>query len=620
MQYGQKKNIFLLIMIWVTGFAQSQPQLYLSNYKLEKIKAAVEIDHSHHALAYQSLKERVDAGSLDVYLGDPNRYNRSYLAQEAAFVSLISDSREQQKKYAQLALNTIKNIYEDADQERLPQNGYGLSRAMMQLGLALPYTWCRQHWNKEERQYLTDKINEALDAWLTYDHTNFGNERGSNWVAVCRGGELTLMLAANQVEKRRQRYDFLVKQLLLHMQNGYGSLGVSQEGMGYIEYGVTFLLKAVFAAASVGDSTLLNEAQKHEWWRLAMYSESFQPFERKFLMTGVAGSSAYNEGFASLLLNLVPPLYKPYYSWWYDIHMGVKAPYDAGDKFDNHRAGTIWAILYYPDTDISMDPTNVLPPAIYDDHGYYFFRNRWQDENDLLLSLMADSHHHGNAWDQPEVFCINLMGYNDRFFGGPGKKRENKYYTTLLVNDKYNIDKSVTLTGKTEYWQPNNNGGKLIVNGGDLYQQLGVDFAQRHLIVKFLSDNELIMVLLDTVRASEKNSYTWQANLGSNEENNSLQISFNNINERQIALHIQGRSKSNLYGWFLSNNIKAENIGDPIQLKVEGNNASILSTFWLTNQHVVPEIRFTEEKDLIVLKIRDQTIIYDKKHNVIKIE
>jgi len=614
------KNAFLFIFLLIHGFTQSQPYLYVSEPDLEKIKAAIAVDNSHHYLAYQSLKDRVDAGSLEVYLGEPNHYNRSYLAQEAALVSLMSCNIEQQKKYAQLAYKTIKDIYENTEQERLPQEGYGLSRAMMQLGIALPYTWCRQHWNEKERQYLSKKISEALDAWLTYDHANFGSERGSNWVAVCRGGELILMLAAKQEQKRKERYGYLVEQLLLHMQNGYGSLGVSQEGMGYIEYGVSFLLKAVFAAASAGDSTLLNEAKKHEWWRLAMYTESFQSFERKFLMTGVAGSSAYNEGFASLLLNLVPPLYKPYYSWWYDIHMGVKAPYAAADKFDNHRAGTIWSILYYPESNLSMDPTNVFPPAVNDDHGYYFFRNRWQDENDLLLSLMADSHHHGNAWDQPEVFCINFMGYNNRFFGGPGKKREDKYYSTLLVNDKYNIDKSVTLMGKTEYWQPNIDGGKLIVNGGNLYEQLGADFAQRHLVVKFLENNELVMVLLDTIRASKNNNYTWQANLGSNEGKDSLQISSNHIDKQQVAINIYGRANANLFGWFTSNNIETTNIGDPLQLQVEGKNAAILSVFWLTDQPELPNIHFTKEKDLISFQIRNQTIIYNKKLNDIKIE
>lgn len=598
---------------------QSQPILYLEKHQLKELKKSVQIKDSHHGQAMQSLTHRVNANKLTLYSNNANRYPRSYLAQEAAFLSLMSEKRKDSERYAAKALETIRAIYENPEQERLPHKGYGLSRAMMQLGLALPYAWCRQHWTAKERKFAENKINQALDAWLTYDHANFGNERGSNWVAVCRGGELTLLIAANQQVKRPERYDFLVEQLLLHMQNGYGSLGASQEGMGYIEYGVSFLLKAVYAAASAGDSTLFKEAQKHEWWRLAMYAESFQPFERKFLMTGVAGSGAYNEGFASLLLNQVPESQLPYYTWWYDRHMGTQAPYPAAEKFDNHRAGTIWAIIYYPIDHTSLDPTNVFPIATADDHGYYFFRNRWQDENDILLSLMADCHHHGNAWDQPEVFSLNLMGYNTRFFGGPGKKRENKRYSTLLINDQYNIEKSVRFTGGTDHWQIEQNNANLVVNGGELYRALGTSFAQRHLTVKFFPGNQMLLVLLDTLQADKMNQYTWQANLGDDQGDDSLQVKVLTNKSTSTQIKISGRNQSTLHGWYYQEDTQITNVHDPLQISFKAKDASLISIFWLGKKEEVL-LSPTVKKSGIQYKIENETIIYDKKQNEIRIK
>ena len=609
-------RIFLLISIVTNlyNIGYSQPFLYLENDKLSQLRNVVSNEISHHGQAFKSLVNRVQTGNLNVYGNNSNQYARSYLAQETAFLSLMSIEKKEQVKYADHAFEIIREIYENPQQERLPHQGYGLSRSMMQLGLALPYTWCRQHWESDKRAYVEKKINEALDAWLVYEHANFGNERGSNWVAVCRGGELTLLIAANQQEKRKDRYNFLIEQLQMHMKNGYGSLGVSQEGMGYIEYGVTFLLKAVYAAASTGDSTLYEEAKKHEWWRLAMYAESFQPFSRKFLMTGVAGSSAFNEGFASLLLNLAPTTQLPYYTWWYDRHMGTKASYSAAKKFDNHRAGTIWSIIYYPIQHASLDPTGNYPVAVADEHGYYFFRNRWQDENDILLSLMADSHHHSNAWDQPEVFSLNLMGYNNRYFGGPGKERENKLYSTLLVNDQYNIENAVKLTGETDHWQVNENTAKLVVNGNHLYKSLGSEFAQRHLAVKFLPDNQMLMVILDTLKSTEKNKYTWQGNLGDNIGNDSLKLEVVSTSKASIQVKITGRNQAALQGWFFNENAVWENSEDPLRVSFSGKNASLLSIFWL-GQQAAPLLKKEVRNSEILFIIEDQKIVYDKSNN-----
>lgn len=614
-------RIFFLFSIvtnlYVNGYGQ--PIIFLENEKLSQLRTASSDDQSHHGQAFKSLVNRVQSGNLNVYGNNPNHYARSYLAQETAFLSLMSLEKSEQIKYADQAFEIIKEIYENPQQERLPQQGYGLSRSMMQLGLALPYAWSRQLWNADKRTYVEKKIKEALDAWLDYDHANFGNERGSNWVAVCRGGELTLMIAANQQGERKERYNFLIGQLQMHMQNGYGSLGVSQEGMGYIEYGVTFLLKAVYAAASIGDSTLYAEAKKHEWWRLAMYAESFQPYSRKFLMTGVAGSSAYNEGFASLLLNLVPTNQLPYYTWWYDRHMGTKAPYSAAEKFDNHRAGTIWSIIYYPLQHTSLDPTGNYSIAVADDHGYYFFRNRWQDENDILLSLMADSHHHGNAWDQPEVFCLNLMGYNNRYFGGPGKDRENRLYSTLLVNDHYNLENAVKLTGETDQWQVNKNVAELVINGNYLYKSLGTEFTQRHLAVKFLPGNQMLMVMLDTIKSAERNKYTWQGNLGDNTGNDSLKLDVVSTSKDLIQVKINGRNQAELNGWFLHENATLENSEDPLRISFSGKNASLLSIFWL-GQQTVPLLKKEARKSGIHFVIGDQKIVYDQLNNEIRIK
>jgi len=538
-----------------------EKKIFVDQVAVSKIQEQLQTNGSHHQRAFKAMKWRVDQDDLSVYREDVNRYNRSYLAQELAAASLLSESKAEQKKYADLAFEAIRDIYENPAQERFPHEGYGLSRAMMQLGLALPYNWCREFWTDEEVAYAEEKINEALDSWLTYEHANFRYERASNWVAVCRGGELVLLLASGQKEERKERYDFLIEQLSTHMQNGYGDHGASQEGMGYLEYGGTFLLKAIFAAASLGDSTLYYQTQNHAWWKLTMYAESFQDHERKFLMTGVAGSSGIDEGWSSLLLNSVPEDELPYYLWFYDRHMGRLAPGSDQEKFDSQRAGTIWSILYYSIQVSAKDPTGIFPAGIHDDHGYFFFRNRWKDENDILFSVMADEHHHSHAWDQPEVFALNLMAHDARYIGGPSKERDNQLYSSLLVDSLYNFKGASKLTGELLDSEIASDYASVRIGGGELYQKLGLQSAERMMALRFDEQNTAVICLLDRVEAISDHRLTWQINVGDHKGKSDIDVQLGNG-----TFKLKG-SNGMVEAWILDpENAKLNQSEDPVQV------------------------------------------------------
>ncbi len=544
------KSTFLVTSLLLhTLFTQAQQEARLfipDEAKLQAIQQAILKKGTTHHEAFAQLKNRVDGKDLTVYQeGNVNRYARSYYVQEAATVSLLSADEKAKHHYAQIAFDGIKDIYENTAQERLPHKDYGLSRAMMQQALALPYAWCKFYWSKEQLDYIEAKINEALDAWYNYEHANFGDTRGSNWVAVCQGGEMVLFLAAGRKVTHPKRYAYLIEQLTLHIQNGYGSLGVSQEGIGYTEYGGAFLLKAIQATASRGDSILWDEAKKHAWWQQAMYIESFQGNHQKALMTGVTGNSAPSEGWASLLFSTVPQEELPYFTWWYDRHQGIKSVMSPKGRYDRHRAGTIWAILNYP-TDVQpQDPTGNFPIAVADSHGYYFFRNRWKDENDILFSIMADEEHHGHAWDQPEVFALNLMAYNARFVGGPSKERGQDMYSTLLVDGKYNIKGATKLNGATKAWEVSVNSTKVRIDGGDLYEALGLKKAERSADVVFLADNKAVVVLEDKLLSNEEKKFTWQLNLGNDKDKGGIKVI-----TKENSFELLGKN-GKIIGWIL---------------------------------------------------------------------
>jgi hypothetical protein len=130
----------------------------------------------------------------------------------------------------------------------------------------------------------------------------------------------------------------------------------------------------------------------------------------KFLAVqyGVSHRSNGNEGFTSLSLGLAPPESLPYYVWFYDRHMGRLSKAEADRRFDSHRGNTPFSLILYPAGVEPKDPTGVLPKAVADRDGYIFFRNRWQDENDIQVGLLNPVRRSG-GWAQNEYLNLRLM-------------------------------------------------------------------------------------------------------------------------------------------------------------------------------------------------------------------
>jgi len=584
-------SAFLFAFLLATSaFAEvKHPRVYLDGGRLDAIRKAIATPGSHHAEAFAALKARVDKTDIDAAYHDHiDAYKRSYRAQEAAFISLVATDRAVQKKYADIAFEMVMALYKQG--KRRPDAGYGLSRAQMSLGLALPYDWCYNEWSADQRAEVKKRIEAAADGLARYGHANLSaGHRGSNWVAVVRGGELTLLIAGGLEKERAKRYDRVKRDLITHMKNGYGSIGVSQEGSGYAEYGGRFLLGAVLAARSIGDDDPVNEANKHAWWKWLMYAWNFQPHERKFLQSGVAHSTNYDEGFASMNLALVPDEQSPYFVYWYDHHMGRQAPGGPQERFDSARAGTIHSILWYPTAVKPKDPTGVFPAGVADDHGYYFFRNRWKDADDVLTSMHADAHHHSHAWDQPECGAINVMGFNTRFIGGPGKdaggKRDKQWglYSALLVDGKYFEGKSRNdQTGKPVHFEADKDGGYAIVDGAAQYAALGVSKYQRHMRVRFLPNGHTLIAVLDEIESDSEHTYTWQANVGSERDDVQTKTTAGTEGDMSTVLLTSDDGFTKI--WAVSGGLKNVNAdGDPVQFEYGGTTRQIMTLMYVGN-------------------------------------
>ncbi|HBY63416.1 MAG TPA: hypothetical protein DEH78_26630, partial [Solibacterales bacterium] len=480
--------------------ALAAPRLLLTPDRAVEIRRLAAVAGSPHEAMLRQLRAQVDSPLED----DNRNYQRAYRATSAAFLSQITG----EARYCSLAYQALRDVYRDTTPESLlPDQGYGLARATVGLGFAFAYDWCRDAWPAGATAWVESKLAAALAAWPAFRHANVeAPHKGSNWVSVCRGGELIALIALRRETTDAARYRLLKNDLRAHMRN-FDELGVSQEGVGYTGYGGIFLLRALLALRSIGDLELEAEAARHAWWKQAMYSGSFAKDGgySRWLMSGVSGDGIGDEGWASLLFAFTPAGEQPYFTWWYQRHHS---------RFDYRREGPVWAMLYYPAAVAPRDPTPVFPKAVSGAAGLTFFRNRWQDAGDILVSFHADAQWHSHAWDQPEALQWQLFALNTLYAAGPVKTREPANFTTLLVDGRHVAEgRRGGTTGRLVSFAPTPEGGIAVADGGTQYESLGVGVT-RSFEVRFLDGNRAVIRVRDEIRSAAPHRYSWQINLG----------------------------------------------------------------------------------------------------------
>ena len=589
-----------------------EPRLYLTAERLHEIRSAIQVDGSHHQAVFEAIKVRVDQNDWQVYdqdLSDGNwNYARAWLAREAALLYQVTGETQ----YADIAFDALHAIHNQSDPDnRLPERGYGLSRAATGMGFAIAYDWAKGGWSTKQQEYILGKITDALDAWPSYSHPNYASPAGSNWVAVSRGAELVMLLAAQQETQRTSRFEQVKSWLGEHLQSGYGPTGWTQEGNGYLGYAGGFLLPAIFALQSIGDISLDAQFNAVQFWRLPFYIGAFDA-EQSALQFGVGGRNIDNEGFTSAVLNAVPADVLPYYQYFYDLHRGIHNPAPDAQKFDNRRAGSTWALIYYPVDSQSLDPSDVFSPALVDaDKGAYFFRDRWQDANDAIISIGGDFEAHRRAWDAADAFALSLFAYNTRYIGGPGKSTDSSGFSTLLVNGQVGDNRS---TGAPNFFAETPHGGYVIVNGGATYSGLGLENANRHLWVDYSGNaGTVLLSTLDQVQDTDRNTYTWQLNLGLATDDGGIAVTTGRENGVPTFL-LEGQQDSYLKGWILAPSDVKVLAGDPLQVISQGADAEIW-TVMVVGVGAAPVAEVTGAGLNTVLTVGNTRIYYDQASN-----
>jgi hypothetical protein len=580
--------IALVFGLILTATAQQHPRVFFTPQRLTLLRAEIAQNGSTRQQIYNLIKARVDKKNFEEYTrdGEYRPFARSYYALSVAAVYAISG----EASYAQQAFSALEDIYNHTDSVKVtplaPANK-GLEAATMGRCFGLAYDWCYGGWNETQRAWVKTKLDEMLNYWATMKYNNRGGLWASNWVAVCEGTELFTMLAAGQESTRAERYSAIKEHLKLHIENGYGPLGVGQEGIGYTGYGGISLLPALLALRDVNDATLEQAMNQTQWWKMAMYAGSNVDYPANhrwagwtnYLGNGVDGPKTNDEGWLNLVLGTVPTESMGHFKYFYDRCEGPLSPGPDAWKYSPRCAGDVWALLYYPQSTTPVDPNPTFAKSIADEEkGLYFFRNQWKDTNDICFSVSGDFQHHDNAWDEADAFQINLIAFNTVFFSSPKKTRKANNFSSLLVNGAAMMNSSQL--GAKKFYEPRPQGGYVIVDGGQKYRFLGCSFAQRHVLVDFSATAAPALIsTLDKLDSYSQNSYTWNLNLGDTEENpydlGTLITKTQGTESGRPYFLLRGRSNSYVKGWVLSHPQATIAAGDPLAVTVTGQKTDI---------------------------------------------
>ncbi|MBD3316837.1 MAG: hypothetical protein GF344_13705 [Chitinivibrionales bacterium] len=628
----------LLMRVRANALDELHPRLFVDEWTIASIRENIEIPGSHHQEAYDALKARVDRWDPTVY-DTVFGYHEATLAKEAAFMFLITE----ESSYAELAYDMLQQVALNPAISPFDARK-ALARAMTGLSFALAYDWCYEGWTPAQREWARSILVRSLNEWTEFEYPEEGWGKGtnhiwepytSNWVAVCQGSQVLMTLAAYEETSqetnvyrdsagaivpnlsRAARFAAIKSQLKQHLQSAYGPLGVTGEGISYMGYAASFLLPCLHALYRTGDIYLHEEAAKHEWWKWILYASSFEK-DRLSIQNGVAATGGIGGiGTASLLLGSVPQATLPYYRFFYDRFMGKLSPRSPSMKYDEDRAGTVWALLFYPDDVISQDPTGIMPRMAADTlKGAFFFRNRWRDENDILVSFMTDGDWQTGVHNIPEAFQFNVIAHGNKYAGSPGGY-DKELMSALFVDGHPcvpNSKKSSNDTGTVEFYEVGENGGYVIAGGGRKYARLGLSSAYRHFRVHFAENkNRAVIATLDQLESTENRLYSWRMNVGDKNGTRGISISAGTEGNRPTFL-LQNGDGGYLKGWVLHPADAEIEPADPLRISTTGAGARIMVVMVVDSG--VPQVGAFDGEGLNTqLTLGERIVRYDTEAN-----
>jgi len=374
--------------------------------------------------------------------------------------------------YAQLGYQCFEKAcegYRDRDRRYAFKAPYGALRAGPVIGwTAIGYDLCYDGWNEEQRKQVclalanyheSEKANlEQLTKGSMPPFSNhFGMQTG--------GAALALLAISNEPWVDQSRIDSLLqesqKSMIRNLTKGFGDGGFYAEGdgTGSMSSHIVFLT-ALQAWKNAAGLDFISPRPNAAWTALQWIFLTI-PRNGKMDFWPKRGAYPHNvwyrddksgSGYFSLGFGGVTEAQRSAMLWFYNRHLKSidqenNTPYDTPSPYPHFA---VCSYVNWPWDLHEQNPAEVLPNCYRDSKwSFYAFRNRWQDENDIVISVLTK----------------DAKGYHQAPTDGH-----------LKINAFGKKESWGTLLGEVTHWQPFEDGSAIMkMKNGTC---LAVDFSQ----------------------------------------------------------------------------------------------------------------------------------------------
>lgn len=319
-----------------------------------------------------------------------------------------------EKRYADLArqaMDLALEGYRDRDQRYSFRQPYGALRAGPSLGwYALGYDLAYDGWSPEYRQKVAQEIAHYHEGpWCSLAELTAGKRQhpGSNHWGMQVGGAAMALLAImgdSGVDDARIRSLLKTSEqsMISNMTKGFGDGGFFAEGdgTGSMSSHIVFL-PALQAWRIAAGKDFVAPRPNAQWMAFRWFLQTqtiagkpiFQPQRGGYPHNIWARNTLSGGGYFSIGMGVGTEEQKAALAWYYE-HFGFKdadlkagTPYDTPSPYPHH---TILSFINWPFGKSPKPMNGVIANVCRDSKwGFYLWRNRWQDENDVIISILT---------------------------------------------------------------------------------------------------------------------------------------------------------------------------------------------------------------------------------------
>jgi len=315
-----------------------------------------------------------------------------------------------EKKFAELGRQAVEKALDgtrDRDNRYSFRDPGGALRCGPSVGaIAMAYDLCHDGWDADFRK-------KVVDAFMSYDegpHMSLEScalgkrqHPGSNhWGAEIGGPAMVLLAIKGDPGADDKKVHELLsgneKCFIRQLDEGWGDHGFFAEGdgPGTISSDTSFI-PALQAWRVAGGKDFITPRPHAQWMTLKWVMMTIPGPKAAFPLRGTYGHNVYNRvglsgsGTFAQGFGAIADEFKPALLWTYNHTFKASddkegAPCDTINHYP-HRAAL--SFINWPIGMAEKNPAEVLPKAVEDKKfSFYMFRNRWQDENDIVITAL----------------------------------------------------------------------------------------------------------------------------------------------------------------------------------------------------------------------------------------